>query len=86
MGQCYRIAQARGGSGSWLCSSQWNRFSGASGLGGTSHRSLIKPPSRSNGLSDKGLLGDYVSVFFLILTNPFTMLAFAGAFATLGVE
>ncbi|MGB9615807.1 MAG: LysE family translocator, partial [Desulfomonilaceae bacterium] len=32
------------------------------------HIALTKPPSRTKGLSDKGLLGDYVSVFFLTLT------------------
>ncbi len=50
------------------------------------HIALTKPPSRTKGLRDKGLLGDYVSVFFLTLTNPLTMLAFAAAFATLGME
>lgn len=50
------------------------------------HIALTRPPSHTKGLSDKGLLGDFVSVFFLTLTNPLTMLAFAAAFATLGME
>lgn len=33
----------------------------------------------------RGLIGDYASTFFLTLTNPMTILAFAAVFAGLGV-
>jgi len=50
------------------------------------HIALTEPPSGTGDLRDKGLIGDYVSAFFLTLTNPLTILAFAAGFATLGVE
>lgn len=50
------------------------------------HIVLTKPPNRAGDLTDKGLVGDYISAFALTLTNPLTLLAFAAGFATLGVE
>mgnify|MGYP005843028833 CR=1 FL=1 len=50
------------------------------------HIALSKPPNREGDLSDTSLIGDYVSTFFLTLTNPLTILAFAAGFASLGME
>ena len=46
---------------------------------------LAKPAEQSASVKGDGLLGHYVSTFFLTLTNPMTILAFAAIFAGLGV-
>jgi threonine/homoserine/homoserine lactone efflux protein len=46
---------------------------------------LAKPAGQSASASGTGLLGAYVSTFFLTLTNPITILAFAAIFAGLGI-
>lgn len=46
---------------------------------------LIKPAHELAEVKKKGLLGSYVSTFFLTLTNPMTILSFAAIFAGLGL-
>lgn len=46
---------------------------------------LAKPAEQSASERGNGFLGHYVSTFFLTLTNPMTILAFAAIFAGLGV-
>ena len=46
---------------------------------------LSRPKERLTSESGKGLGGAYASTFFLTLTNPMTILAFAAIFAGLGV-
>jgi len=46
---------------------------------------LSKPAEQSASAGGTGLLGAYVSTFFLTLTNPMTILAFAAIFAGLGM-
>jgi len=43
------------------------------------------PAERAAAASGAGLAASYVSTFFLTLTNPMTILSFAGIFAALGV-
>jgi threonine/homoserine/homoserine lactone efflux protein len=44
-----------------------------------------RPTADTNAAGGAGLLGAYVSTFFLTLTNPATILSFAGVFAGLGI-
>ncbi len=44
-----------------------------------------KPKSADNQTQTKGLLGNYISIFILTLTNPVTILSFAAIFAGLGL-
>lgn len=44
-----------------------------------------KPESADNQTQTKGLLGNYISIFILTLTNPVTILSFAAIFAGLGL-
>jgi len=53
------------------------------GLGITT--SLAKPSQKPARVAGTGLTGAYVSTFFLTLTNPMTILAFAAMFAGMGV-
>lgn len=46
---------------------------------------LSRPAEQAVSAKGNGLLGAYVSTFFLTLTNPMTILAFAAIFAGLGV-
>ena len=46
---------------------------------------LSKPAEAASGKTGKGLAGAYASTLFLTLTNPITILAFAGVFAGLGL-
>jgi threonine/homoserine/homoserine lactone efflux protein len=46
---------------------------------------LTKPAEAASGKTGKGLAGAYASTLFLTLTNPITILAFAGIFAGLGL-
>jgi threonine/homoserine/homoserine lactone efflux protein len=43
------------------------------------------PSGHAATASGKGLVASYVSTFFLTITNPMTILSFAGIFAALGV-
>ncbi|MDO9509620.1 MAG: LysE family transporter [Thermovirgaceae bacterium] len=52
-------------------------------LGFTTFRAV--PVDASAKADGGGLLGAYVSVFFLTLTNPMTIMSFAGVFAGLGI-
>lgn len=46
---------------------------------------LEKPAKSSDQPSKKGLINNYISTFFLTITNPITILAFTGIFAGLGI-
>ena len=46
---------------------------------------LAKPAEQAASIKGKGFISDYTSTFFLTLTNPMTILAFAAIFAGLGV-
>lgn len=46
---------------------------------------LAQPTQQAAESLAKGLLGNYASTFFLTLTNPMTILSFAGVFAGLGI-
>lgn len=46
---------------------------------------LAKPPEQAATARGKGLVGAYVSTFFLTLTNPMTLISFAAIFAGLGL-
>ncbi len=46
---------------------------------------LARPPEPVSSKSEKGFVGAYVSTLFLTLTNPMTVLSFAGIFAGLGI-
>ena len=49
-------------------------------------RTFFSPPSQAAALvKTKGYLGNYLSIFFLTLTNPITILSFAAIFAGLGL-
>jgi threonine/homoserine/homoserine lactone efflux protein len=46
---------------------------------------LSRPAEDAAGTRSQGLLGAYISTFFLTLTNPMTILSFAAIFAGLGL-
>lgn len=46
---------------------------------------VSKPAQRAAEASGGGLLGHYASTFLLTLTNPMTIISFAGVFAGLGI-
>jgi len=46
---------------------------------------LTRPPEELSSREGTGLMGAYASTFFLTLTNPMTILAFAAIFAGVGV-
>jgi threonine/homoserine/homoserine lactone efflux protein len=46
---------------------------------------LSPPPEDPEKVQNQGLLGNYLSIFFLTLTNPMTILSFAAIFAGLGL-
>jgi len=46
---------------------------------------MAKPAEQSAAAASNGLLGDYLSIFLLTLTNPMTILSFAAIFAGLGL-
>jgi threonine/homoserine/homoserine lactone efflux protein len=49
-------------------------------------RTFFSPPSQvAASVKNKGLLRNYLSIFFLTLTNPITILSFAAIFAGLGL-
>ena len=45
-----------------------------------------KPTETNNRISHKTLLGDFVSTFFLTVTNPMTILSYLAIFAGLGLS
>jgi len=50
-------------------------------------RQFFAKPGQNQGLSNgSGLVGYYISTFFLTLTNPLTVLMFAAVFAALGLQ
>jgi threonine/homoserine/homoserine lactone efflux protein len=49
-------------------------------------RTFLSPPAQTAApAKTKGLLGNYISIFFLTLTNPITILSFGAIFAGLGL-
>ena len=46
---------------------------------------LTKPKEKNEGVSHKTLFGDFLSTFFLTLSNPMTILSFLAVFAGLGL-
>jgi threonine/homoserine/homoserine lactone efflux protein len=46
---------------------------------------LTKPAKEEAAVDGKGLTGDFLSTFFLTLTNPMTFVAFAAVFTTMGI-
>ncbi len=64
----------------------WFRFGGGIFLLYLGARTfLARPAVAASATSRSDLAGDYLSTFFLTLTNPLTILAFAAIFAGLGV-
>jgi threonine/homoserine/homoserine lactone efflux protein len=47
---------------------------------------LAKPAEKSATVSHKTLFGDFISTFFLTLTNPMTILSYLAVFAGLGLS
>ena len=46
---------------------------------------LTTPAQKEEVVNGKGLTGDFLSTFFLTLTNPMTFVAFAAVFTTMGI-
>lgn len=46
---------------------------------------IAKPSDHAVQVSGKGLIGAYISTFFLTLTNPMTIIFFVGIFAGMGI-
>ncbi|MCX6148239.1 MAG: LysE family transporter [Candidatus Kapabacteria bacterium] len=46
---------------------------------------LTKPPSKAANVDSKGLFNNFISTFFLTITNPTTILSFLAIFAGLGL-
>lgn len=46
---------------------------------------LSKPPEKSAGVGKNSIVSDFLSSFFLTMTNPMTILAFVAVFAGLGL-
>jgi len=64
----------------------WFRFGGGVFLLYLGARTFLsRPAGTSSRASRSDLAGDYLSTFFLTLTNPLTVLAFAAIFAGLGL-
>lgn len=64
----------------------WIRLIGGVFLCFLGLKTFLSPPARQAGhVKGHGLVGAYVSTFFLTLTNPMTILSFAAIFAGLGV-
>ena len=72
---------------SFLISQQvWLRLVGGSFLCFLGFRTFLsKPAEQAASTKGKGLVGSYVSTFFLTITNPVTILSFAAIFAGLGI-
>ncbi len=64
----------------------WLRWAGGLFLVYLGVRTLISRPSERTAVAPSGsLAGAYLSTFFLTVTNPMTILSFAGVFAGLGL-
>jgi threonine/homoserine/homoserine lactone efflux protein len=64
----------------------WLRFAGGAFLCYLGIKTFLsKPNNQPAPAKRKGLLGAYVSTFFLTLANPMTILSFAAIFAGLGI-
>jgi threonine/homoserine/homoserine lactone efflux protein len=64
----------------------WFRLAGGSFLLYLGARTFLsRPAGAASTTSPSGLAGDFLSTFFLTLTNPLTILAFAAIFAGLGL-
>jgi threonine/homoserine/homoserine lactone efflux protein len=64
----------------------WLRLVGGSFLCFLGFRTFLSKPAEQAALiKEKGLVGSYVSTFFLTITNPMTILSFAAIFAGLGI-
>jgi threonine/homoserine/homoserine lactone efflux protein len=64
----------------------WLRLIGGGFLCYLGFRTFLSKPAEQAALTKgNGLLGSYVSTFFLTITNPVTILSFAAIFAGLGV-
>jgi len=64
----------------------WLRLIGGSFLCYLGLRTFLsKPAEQVTSAKGNGLVGSYVSTFFLTITNPMTILSFAAIFAGLGV-
>jgi len=64
----------------------WLRLVGGSFLCFLGFRTFLsKPAEQAASTKGKGLVGSYVSTFFLTITNPVTILSFAAIFAGLGI-
>jgi threonine/homoserine/homoserine lactone efflux protein len=64
----------------------WLRLIGGSFLCYLGVRTFLsKPAEQAASAKGNGLVGSYVSTFFLTITNPMTILSFAAIFAGLGV-
>jgi threonine/homoserine/homoserine lactone efflux protein len=73
-------------SGFLISQQSWIRLIGGLFLLYLGIKTLLAPVAdRPAEVEGHGLLGDYASTFFLTLTNPVTILAFAAVFAGLGV-
>jgi threonine/homoserine/homoserine lactone efflux protein len=72
---------------SFLISQQvWLRLVGGSFLCFLGFRTFLsKPAEQAASTKGKGLVGSYVSTFFLTITNPVTILSFVAIFAGLGI-
>lgn len=73
-------------SGFLISQQSWIRLIGGLFLLYLGVKTLLAPVAdRPAQVEGRGLIGDYASTFFLTLTNPMTILAFAAVFAGLGV-
>lgn len=72
---------------SFLISQQiWFRLIGGVFLFYLGFKTFVsKPTDKAASIKGNGLIGSYVSTFFLTLTNPMTILSFMAIFAGLGV-
>jgi threonine/homoserine/homoserine lactone efflux protein len=72
---------------SFLVSQQfWLRLVGGLFLGYLGMRTLLaRPTEQTTATNSQGILGAYLSTFFLTITNPMTILSFAAVFAGLGL-
>jgi threonine/homoserine/homoserine lactone efflux protein len=73
-------------SGFLLDQQTWIRLAGGAFLCYLGIKTFFaKPSDRAAVAQGRGLLSDYISTFFLTLTNPMTILSFAAIFAGLGL-
>ena len=73
-------------SGFLVAQQRWLSLFGGLFLCYLGFRTFFAPPAQAAAPSqNKGLLRNYLSIFFLTLTNPITILSFAAIFAGLGL-